>query len=106
MVSSPSRSTEGGRTGTRSRWSTDHACRGPTPTFATWTAPRWKSGPLSARSNFYRAVTLASLATRGKAVNQNQLAQARKFYAAAAAEAASFAKDLRFISPRVLELLK
>jgi tetratricopeptide (TPR) repeat protein len=66
-----------------------------------------KSAPLSARSNFYRACTLASLATRGKATNQSQLREARKYYAAAAAEnAAAFSRDLRYISPRILELLK
>lgn len=65
-----------------------------------------KAMPLSARGTFYRACSLASLATRGKAVNQTQLREARRLYAIAAENAGQFAGDLRFISPRLLEVLK
>jgi hypothetical protein len=62
--------------------------------------------PLSARGNFYRACILASLATRGKSVNQGQLREARRFYALAAQQPDAFKADLRYVSPRILELLK
>jgi tetratricopeptide (TPR) repeat protein len=65
-----------------------------------------KQAPLSARGNFYRACILASLATRGKATNQGQLREARRFYALAARQAEQFKDDLRFVSPRILELLR
>jgi tetratricopeptide (TPR) repeat protein len=65
-----------------------------------------KIAPLSARGNFYRAVTLASLATRGKTTNQGQLREARRFYTLAAQQADAFKNDLRYVSPRILELLR
>ncbi len=65
-----------------------------------------KTAPLSARGNFYRACSLASLATRGKATNQAQLREARRYYAIAAQQADSFGKDLAYVSPRLLQLLK
>lgn len=65
-----------------------------------------KAAPLSARGHFYRACSLASLATRGKIVSQNQLREARRAYATAAAQADEFKNDLRFVSPRLIQLLK
>lgn len=65
-----------------------------------------KLAPLSARGNFYRACILASLATRGKATNQAQLREARRFYALAAQQADAFKSDLRYVSPRILQLLQ
>ena len=65
-----------------------------------------KTAPLSARGNFYRAVILASLATRGKTTNQGQLREARKFYVQAAQQPDAFKADLRYVSPRILELLR
>jgi hypothetical protein len=65
-----------------------------------------KSAPLSARGNFYRAVILASLATRGKTMNQGQLREARRFYSLAAQQPDAFKNDLRYVSPRILELLR
>ena len=65
-----------------------------------------KSAPLSARGNFYRACILASLATRGKTTNQAQLREARRFYTLAAQQAAEFKGDLRYVSPRILQLLQ
>jgi hypothetical protein len=65
-----------------------------------------KKTTLSARGHFYRACSLASLATRGKVTNEAQLREARRHYAIAAQNAAEFSRDLRFISPRLLELLR
>lgn len=65
-----------------------------------------KVAPLSARGNFYRAVILASLATRGKTTNQGQLREARKFYTQAAQQPDAFKADLRYVSPRILDLLR
>lgn len=65
-----------------------------------------KIAPLSSRGNFYRACSLASLATRGKATNQAQLREARRYYAIAAQQADSFKNDLPYISPRLLQLLQ
>ena len=65
-----------------------------------------KMAPLSARGNFYRAVILASLATRGKTTNQGQLREARRFYTLAAQQPDAFKGDLRYVSPRILELLR
>lgn len=65
-----------------------------------------KVAPLSARGNFYRAVILASLATRGKTTNQGQLREARRFYTLAAQQPDAFKNDLRYVSPRILELLR
>ncbi|MGQ0735154.1 MAG: hypothetical protein ACT4QD_16065 [Acidobacteriota bacterium] len=61
---------------------------------------------LSARGTFYRACSLASLATRGRSTNQTQLGEARRLYGIAAQNAQEFSADLRYISPRLLELLK
>jgi tetratricopeptide (TPR) repeat protein len=65
-----------------------------------------KAAPLSARGHFYRACSLASLATRGKTVSQTQLREARRAYAQAAEQADQFKNDLRFVSPRLIQLLK
>ena len=65
-----------------------------------------KAAPLSARGHFYRACSLASLATRGKTISQNQLRDARRAYATAAEQADQFKSDLRFVSPRLIQLLK
>lgn len=65
-----------------------------------------KIAPLTARGNFYRACSLASLATRGKATNQAQLREARRYYAIAAQQPDAFKNDLRYISPRLLQLLQ
>ena len=65
-----------------------------------------KAAPLSARGHFYRACSLASLATRGKTISQNQLREARRAYATAAEQADQFKNDLRFVSPRLIQLLK
>ena len=65
-----------------------------------------KIAPLSARGNFYRACILASLATRGKTMNQGQLREARRFYTLAASQAGEFKDDLRYVSPRILQLLQ
>jgi hypothetical protein len=65
-----------------------------------------KKTALSPRGHFYRACSLASLATRGKVTNQAQLREARRQYAIAAQNAAEFDRDLKFISPRLLELLR
>jgi hypothetical protein len=61
---------------------------------------------LTARGQFYRAVTLAAQATRGKVANQNQLREARKAWAIANAHAEEFKADLRYISPQILQLLR
>jgi tetratricopeptide (TPR) repeat protein len=65
-----------------------------------------KAAPLSARGHFYRACSLASLATRGKTISQAQLRDARRAYAQAAEQADLFKNDLRYISPRLIQLLK
>jgi hypothetical protein len=65
-----------------------------------------RAAPLSPRGNFYRACILASLATRGKAVNQGQLREARRYFALAQQQPDAFKADLRYVSPRILELLK
>jgi tetratricopeptide (TPR) repeat protein len=65
-----------------------------------------KSAPLSARGYFYRACILASLATRGKTMNQAQLREARRYYTLAAQQPAAFKDDLRYVSPRILQLLQ
>ena len=65
-----------------------------------------KVAPLSARGNFYRACILASLATRGKTTNQAQLREARKFYTLAAQTPDAFKGDLKYVSPRLLQLLQ
>jgi hypothetical protein len=65
-----------------------------------------KAAPLTPRGHFYRACSLASLATRGKTVSQNQLRDARRAYAVAAEQADQFKNDLRFVSPRLIQLLK
>jgi tetratricopeptide (TPR) repeat protein len=65
-----------------------------------------KAAPLSPRGHFYRACILASLATRGKTLSQAQLREARRAYAVAATQADEFKNDLRFVSPRLIQLLK
>ena len=65
-----------------------------------------KVAPLSPRGHFYRACSLASLATRGKTVGQPLLREARRSYSIAADQSDQFKDDVRFISPRLLQLLK
>ena len=65
-----------------------------------------KAAALSPRGHFYRALTLASLATRGKVTNQNQLREARKAWTIANERADTFKADLRYISPQILQLLR
>ena len=65
-----------------------------------------KAAPLTPRGHLYRACSLASLATRGKNVNQTQLREARRSYAVAAEQSDQFKNDLRLISPRLIQLLK
>jgi serine/threonine protein kinase len=65
-----------------------------------------KAAALSPRGHFYRACSLASLATRGKTVSQTQLREARRSFSVANEYADQFTNDLRLISPRLLQLLK
>jgi tetratricopeptide (TPR) repeat protein len=65
-----------------------------------------KATTLSARGQFYRAVTLASQATRGKVVNQTLLREARRAWTAASERPSEFEADLRYISPQILQLLR
>lgn len=65
-----------------------------------------KTVPLSARGYFYRACSLASLATRGKSTNETQLREARRQYSLASQAPELFRPDLRYISPRLLERLR
>jgi tetratricopeptide (TPR) repeat protein len=65
-----------------------------------------KAGALTPRGHFYRALTLASLATRGKVTNDNQLREARKAWAIAMQRADEFKVDLRYVSPQLLDALR
>jgi hypothetical protein len=60
----------------------------------------------SARAHFYRACTLAALAAATpRPTEDRRLADARRSYTLAARDAAQFRQDLRYISPKVRELL-
>ncbi len=65
-----------------------------------------KASALTARGHFYRAVALASQATRGKVVNQTLLRDARRAWVAANERPNEFKADLRYISPQILQLLR
>lgn len=61
---------------------------------------------LTPRGHFYRACSLAALAAGSRnPTRDRRLDDARKSYAAAAASASQFRDDLRYISPKVLQLL-
>ena len=65
-----------------------------------------KAEPLTPRGQFYRAVTLATQAVRGKAVNQALLQRARQAWQAASREPGAFQADLRYISPDIIRQLQ
>ena len=65
-----------------------------------------RTTPLSARGFFYRACSIAALATRGRSPNQAQLREARRDYALAAQRPEAFSKDEAYISPKILRLLR
>jgi hypothetical protein len=65
-----------------------------------------KALALSARGQFYRAVALATQATRGKVVNQGLLNRARQAWQQANQTPDAFKADLRYISPQILQLLR
>jgi hypothetical protein len=65
-----------------------------------------KASALSPRGQFYRAVVLATQATRGKEVNQALLQRARQAWQAANQSPDAFKADLRYISPQILRLLR
>ena len=65
-----------------------------------------KTVSLSARGSFYRACSIAALATRGRLPNEAQLREARRHYAIAAQQPAAFSKDEAYISPKILRLLR
>ena len=60
---------------------------------------------LTPRGHFYRAVALASQATRGKEVNQSLLQRARQAWQTASRNEDQFKPDLRYVSPQILRLL-
>jgi tetratricopeptide (TPR) repeat protein len=62
--------------------------------------------PLTARGHFYRACSLAALAAQSPAPTRDpRLERAKQSYAAAAPGASQFRDDLRYISPKVRQLL-
>ena len=65
-----------------------------------------KTLALSTRGQFYRAVTLATQATRGKVANEGLLQRARQAWGAANREPDVFKEDLRYISPEILRQLQ
>jgi hypothetical protein len=65
-----------------------------------------KTLSLTARGQFYRAVTLATQATRGKVANEGLLQRARQAWGVASREPNVFKEDLRFISPEILRQLQ
>jgi hypothetical protein len=65
-----------------------------------------RTGLLNARAQFYRACSLAALAATSNNPSQDRrLADAKKFYAEAAKSPDQFKEDLRYISPKVRQLL-
>lgn len=65
-----------------------------------------KTSALTTRGQFYRAVTLATQATRGKDVNQGLLQRARQAWQTANRNPDGFKADLRYISPEILRQLQ
>jgi hypothetical protein len=65
-----------------------------------------KALSLSPRGQFYRAVVLATQATRGKQINQGLLQRARQAWQQANQTPDVFKADLRYISPQILQLLR
>ena len=65
-----------------------------------------KAAGLTTRGQFYRAVSMAAQATRGKVVNQGLLREARKWWTTANERPNEFKADLRYISPQLLQLLR
>ena len=62
--------------------------------------------PLTPRGHFYRACSLAALAAASpNPARDRRLDEARRSYAVAAAGASQFRDDLRYISPKVKQLL-
>jgi len=65
-----------------------------------------RTGQVNARTQFYRACSLAALAATSTNPGQDKrLADAKKFYAEAAKTPDQFRDDLRYISPKVRQLL-
>ena len=64
-----------------------------------------KALALTARGQFYRALTLASQATRGKVVNEALLRDARNAWKLANARPQEFKADLAYVSPQLLRLV-
>jgi hypothetical protein len=65
-----------------------------------------KTFALTNRGQFYRAVTLAAQAVRGKEINQGLLQRARQAWQAANRNPGEFKTDLRYISPEILRQLQ
>jgi hypothetical protein len=65
-----------------------------------------KVAPLSARGTFYRACSLAAVFAAGGETNSRALADARRYFAEATKEAGDFERDRRYISPKILQLLR
>jgi hypothetical protein len=65
-----------------------------------------KALSLSPRGQFYRAVVLATQASRGKEINQGLLQRARQAWQQASQTPDAFKADLRYISPQILQLLR
>jgi hypothetical protein len=65
-----------------------------------------KALALTTRGQFYRAVTLATQATRGKTVNQGLLQRARNAWQTASREPDAFRADLKYISPDIIRQLE
>jgi hypothetical protein len=61
---------------------------------------------LTTRGQFYRAVTLATQATRGKTINAGLLQRARQAWQTANREPDAFRADLRYISPEIIRQLE
>ena len=65
-----------------------------------------RTGMLTARTQFYRACSLAALAaTSTNPAQDKRLADAKRFYSEAAKAPDQFRDDLRYISPKVRQLL-
>lgn len=65
-----------------------------------------RTGILSARTQFYRACSLAALAATSTNPSQDKrLADAKRYLAEAAKSAGEYREDLRYISPKVKQLL-
>jgi hypothetical protein len=65
-----------------------------------------RTGIMQARTQFYRACSLAALAaTATNPAEDKRLAEAKRYYAEAAKTPEQFRDDLRYISPKVKQLL-